>query len=90
MVMFAYILGPLLFGWYGIFLGPMILVLVMHFARIILPELLTREQVRPAAVDPGTLIGEKAPPPPDDGDVAVGGGESAPDGRPGEDTTPED
>lgn len=90
MVMFAYILGPLLFGWYGIFLGPMILVLVMHFARIILPELLTREQVRPVAVDPGTLIGEKAPPPPDDGDVTVGGGESAPGGPPGEDTTPED
>jgi predicted PurR-regulated permease PerM len=39
MVMFAYIFGPLLFGWYGIFLGPMLLVLIVHFVRIVLPNL---------------------------------------------------
>ncbi|WP_330632520.1 AI-2E family transporter [Halocatena halophila] len=44
MVMFAYILGPLLFGWYGIFLGPILLVLGFHFARIVLPELLGTEE----------------------------------------------
>ena len=90
MVMFAYILGPLMFGWYGIFLGPMILVFVMHFARIILPELLSKEPVRPAAVDPGTLTGEKAPPPPDEGDLAVPDGDAAPEERPDEGTAPED
>ncbi|WP_435358794.1 AI-2E family transporter [Haloarchaeobius sp. DFWS5] len=51
-VMFAYIFGPLLFGWYGIFLGPMILVCSVHFARLILPELLHRETLQPYAVDP--------------------------------------
>ncbi|PSP84610.1 AI-2E family transporter [Halobacteriales archaeon QS_1_68_17] len=38
-VMFAYILGPLLFGWYGLFLGPFVLVVVANFAHIVLPEL---------------------------------------------------
>jgi predicted PurR-regulated permease PerM len=89
LVMFAYILGPLLFGWYGIFLGPMILVFVVHFARIVLPELLTDEEIRPVAVDPGALGGAKSPPSPDEpsAELSDGGG---PDNRPGEDPTPED
>ena len=44
-VMIAYIVGPLLFGWYGLFLGPLLLVLFVHFARIILPELVRGEPV---------------------------------------------
>jgi predicted PurR-regulated permease PerM len=43
-VMFAYILGPLLFGWYGLFLGPMILVFLTHFGRVVVPELLGRDR----------------------------------------------
>jgi predicted PurR-regulated permease PerM len=54
-VMIAYTFGPLLFGWYGIFLMPMLLVLVFHFARIILPELIGGYDIRPGAVDPGVL-----------------------------------
>ncbi|WP_336359491.1 AI-2E family transporter [Haladaptatus sp. ZSTT2] len=54
-VMFAYIFGPLLFGWYGIFLGPILLVLLVHFARIILPELIAGTQIQPYAVDPTYL-----------------------------------
>jgi predicted PurR-regulated permease PerM len=54
-VMLAYIFGPLLFGWYGLFLGPLLLVLGIHFARIVLPELVTRSTVRPFAVDPTYL-----------------------------------
>jgi predicted PurR-regulated permease PerM len=42
-VMIAYIVGPLLFGWYGLFLGPLLLVLFIHFARILLPELVRGE-----------------------------------------------
>ncbi|MFB6219611.1 MAG: AI-2E family transporter [Halobacteriaceae archaeon] len=42
MVMFAYILGPLLFGWYGLFLGPMLLVVVVEFTRVVLPPVLDR------------------------------------------------
>jgi len=54
-VMFAYIFGPLLFGWYGIFLGPMLLVLVIHFVRLVVPELIAGEPVQPRAVDPDSL-----------------------------------
>ncbi|MFB6173117.1 MAG: AI-2E family transporter [Halobacteriales archaeon] len=55
MVMIAYVLGPLLFGWYGIFLGPMVLVLIVHFVRVVLPELVGGEPIRPAGVDPSYL-----------------------------------
>ncbi|SDF75593.1 AI-2E family transporter [Halorientalis regularis] len=65
LVMFAYILGPLLFGWHGIFLGPIILVLVFHFARIVLPELLAGTTIRPVAVDPTYLTQTETTAPPD-------------------------
>jgi len=66
-LMFAYILGPLLFGWYGIFLGPVVLVLVIHFARLILPELVEGRPIEPFAVDPSHLVEPTIPdPPPDD------------------------
>jgi predicted PurR-regulated permease PerM len=42
MVMFSYIFGPLLFGWYGLFLGPLLLVLVVGFSRTVLPAALDR------------------------------------------------
>ena len=58
-LMFAYILGPFLFGWYGIFLAPMLLVCVIHFVRIVLPELLTGESPQPYSVDPTNLVGEE-------------------------------
>ncbi|MFB6084633.1 MAG: AI-2E family transporter [Halorientalis sp.] len=61
LVMFAYVLGPLLFGWHGIFLGPIILVVVFHFARVVLPELLEGTTIRPVAVDP-TYLTEATPP----------------------------
>jgi predicted PurR-regulated permease PerM len=61
LVMLVYILGPLLFGWYGIFLGPMILVLVVHFVRIVLPELVAGEPIRPWAVDPTYLFAPETP-----------------------------
>lgn len=38
-VMFAYIFGPLLFGWYGLFLGPLLLVVITDFARVVVPRL---------------------------------------------------
>jgi len=68
-LMFAYILGPFLFGWYGIFLAPMFLVLVVHFARFVLPELVDGSEIQPRAVDPTNLVGDDAgvPDPDDDG-----------------------
>jgi hypothetical protein len=61
--MLAYTLGPLLFGWYGVFLMPMLLVLVFEFARIVLPELLDGERIRPFAVDPGYRDADADEPP---------------------------
>ncbi|MFC7203053.1 AI-2E family transporter [Haloferax namakaokahaiae] len=38
-VMLAYTFGPLLFGWYGVFLGPLLLVVIVECARHIVPAL---------------------------------------------------
>ena len=51
-VMLAYTFGPLLFGWYGIFLLPMLLVFGVNFARIVLPELVAGREIKPYVVDP--------------------------------------
>ncbi|MFC6938702.1 AI-2E family transporter [Salinirubellus sp. GCM10025818] len=61
LIMFAYIFGPLLFGWYGLFLGPMLLVVMVHFARLVLPELLDGERIQPYAVDPSQVTGTGLP-----------------------------
>jgi len=76
-VMFAYILGPLLFGWYGLFLGPVILVLSVHFARLVLPELLHAERLQPYAVDP-TYFERPVDTPPEPPDEPVDASESKP------------
>jgi len=73
-LMFAYILGPLIWGWYGIFLGPVILVLFTHFARVILPEVVNDEPIEAAPVDPATLTRQEEPEAPSDGDDAAGTG----------------
>jgi predicted PurR-regulated permease PerM len=76
-VMIAYIIGPLLFGWYGLFLGPLLLVLIVHFARILLPELVRGEPATAQAtagnpLDPNDdIIGpEPKPADPDAGESA--------------------
>ena len=88
LVMFAYILGPLLFGWHGIFLGPIILVLVFHFARIVLPELLSGTTIRPVAVDPTYLTRTETTPPPDDPEPSVTDGGHHDDTEPPSDDPP--
>jgi hypothetical protein len=60
MVMLAYVLGPLFFGGYGLFLGPPLLVLVFHFFRTVLPELIGGAAIRPYAVDPAVVTDEPA------------------------------
>jgi predicted PurR-regulated permease PerM len=60
-LMFAYIFGPFLFGWYGIFLAPMLLVLIIHFARFVLPELVNGSKIQPYAVDPATIVEDPLP-----------------------------
>ncbi|WP_254271405.1 AI-2E family transporter [Haloarcula marina] len=75
-LMFAYILGPFLFGWYGIFLGPMILVLIVHFARFVLPELIEGEHIKPHAVDPTNIVGDDELPTGIDAETAFDGDET--------------
>ncbi len=43
LMLFAYIFGPLLFGWYGLFFGPLLLVLLVQFNRVVLPDLVQGE-----------------------------------------------
>jgi predicted PurR-regulated permease PerM len=92
LIMFAYIFGPILFGWYGLFLGPMALVAITHFAKLVLPELLAGERIVPVAVDPGALTNEPpvespADSPPDDPPVDT---ESRPEGHDSTGTDPAD
>lgn len=47
LLMFAYILGPILFGWYGFFFLPIVFVLMLEAVRIVLPELLHGEPLTP-------------------------------------------
>ena len=44
-LMFAYLLGPVLFGWYGFFLLPIVFVAILECVRIVLPELLHGERL---------------------------------------------
>jgi len=47
-VLFAYILGAALFGWYGLFFGPLLLVLVVQFANVVLGDLVRGTPFSPA------------------------------------------
>lgn len=68
-LMLAYTLGPLLFGWYGLFLMPVLLIFVFHFARIVLPELVAGQRVRPE------VFANPAAVPPDSSGKSVSGPE---------------
>jgi|AntRauTorcE11898_2_1112593.scaffolds.fasta_scaffold04647_4 predicted PurR-regulated permease PerM len=47
LMMFSYLFGGLLFGWYGIFLGPLLLVPAIHLVRVGFTELLKGERITP-------------------------------------------
>ncbi|MFB6205463.1 MAG: AI-2E family transporter [Haloglomus sp.] len=53
--MLSYVLGATVFGWYGIFLGPLVLVLVVQTARIVLPDLARGEELTPDVSAPSSL-----------------------------------
>ncbi|MFC4544152.1 AI-2E family transporter [Halosolutus amylolyticus] len=55
LVMFAYLFGPPLFGWSGIFLGPFLMLFIVTFVRMILPILADPEGERPHARSEHTL-----------------------------------
>ncbi|MFH5801222.1 AI-2E family transporter [Haladaptatus sp. CMAA 1911] len=56
MMMFAYLLGPILFGWYGFFLLPILFILMLETVRIVLPELLHGKPLTPT-VSMGESVG---------------------------------
>jgi len=55
LVMFAYLFGPPLFGWSGIFLGPFLMLFIVTFVRMILPVLADPERERVPVVSEHTL-----------------------------------
>ncbi|WP_459191560.1 AI-2E family transporter [Halosimplex sp. J119] len=94
MLMFAYLLGPILFGWYGFFLLPIVLIAMLEAVRIALPELLHGERLTNTATmaesvgadpqDEGPVptdqAGKSGTAPGDDGSVS-GESNSGPDVR---------
>ena len=54
-LMFAYLLGPVLFGWYGFFLLPIVFVAILEAVRIVLPELLHGERLTTDATMGGSV-----------------------------------
>jgi len=65
-MMFAYLLGPVLFGWYGFFLLPILFILMLEAIRIVLPQLVRGEPLTPTVslgesvgTDPG-LVRERS------------------------------
>ena len=50
MLMFGYLLGPILFGWYGFFFLPIILIVMLEAIRIVLPELVHGDTLTPDVV----------------------------------------
>ena len=46
LMMLSYVLGSIAFGWYGVFLGPIVLVLALHFATDVLPGLVEGRSIR--------------------------------------------
>jgi len=75
LVMFAYLLGPALFGWYGIFLGPLVMVVSVEFITDVLPRL---AQVGPdSSAEPAP--DDDSEPPVEDTERTERGGESPSD-----------
>ena len=62
-VMLAYLFGPILFGWYGIFLGPFLLAVVYDFGLVVVPWLTHSEEEPPPVPEVGTEPVSPEPPP---------------------------
>jgi len=87
LIMFSYVLGGAFFGWYGIFLGPLLAVLFVHFGKIVLPEIIRGEEIDPDDRSP-LDIGLQPKLGPDDGPAEPGeapAGSGTPDDQPGAD-----
>ena len=54
LVLFAYVLGAAYFGWYGLFLGPLLVVLAVQFINVVVPELIHGDPLSP---EPSAALG---------------------------------
>jgi predicted PurR-regulated permease PerM len=54
LVLFAYVLGAAYFGWYGLFLGPLLVVLAVQFVNVVVPELVHGDPLSP---EPSAALG---------------------------------
>ncbi|MFB6135301.1 MAG: AI-2E family transporter [Halobacteriaceae archaeon] len=50
-LLFGYVVGTVVFGWYGLFLGPLLVVLGAQAVRVVLPELVHGERVTGSVED---------------------------------------
>lgn len=60
LILFSYVLGTALFGWYGLFLGPLAAVLLAQFANVVFGDLLRGEPLTPRASGATTLGSDPA------------------------------
>jgi predicted PurR-regulated permease PerM len=88
LILFAYLLGPLLFGWYGVFLLPLLLVLGIHALRIVVEDLLHGDPITPdveieegLGSDPQDGAGASSGPAPERGGRESPGGRLSGDGN---------
>ncbi|WP_175501352.1 AI-2E family transporter [Halogeometricum limi] len=62
LLLFAYILGPIVWGWYGFFLLPLVVVLVVEVIRVIFTDLVHENPLTPT-VDAAEDLGSSDPEP---------------------------
>jgi predicted PurR-regulated permease PerM len=48
LLLFAYVLGPMVWGWYGFFLLPIVFILLLEAVRIVIPELIHGDSLDPS------------------------------------------
>lgn len=76
-MMFSYVFGGLLFSWYGVFFGPLLLIAAIHLVRVGLSELARGDRITPAVT---TAHGLGSMPRPDEGppeEAAAGDADAA-------------
>jgi predicted PurR-regulated permease PerM len=78
LLLFAYILGPIVWGWYGFFLLPLVVVLVIEVVRVTFTDLVHGDTLTPH-VDAARSLGTTEP-------AAFSEGEDAGDSTAGDDT----
>ncbi len=79
LVLFAYTIGVPVFGWYGLFFGPILLVVTIQLINIVIPDLFLGRRISPTSTgamhqgsNPSDFLGEGSETASDGGDTADG------------------